>query len=562
MQRPRTVGLLIVSICVLSLAVSRQAAAQSEPQAVTPVAALTDYDEERTVTLVVGESTTITLPRLIKVIDIKNPDLLTARGGRSPDELRITAGDTPGLGRIVVTDETGRKILVTVRVLPDISQLRAIVELGFPNVSVELHPISETSVLVKGYVDNAETATRIVQAIAAYGVDVVNNLTIANPQQVQLRLVVAEVSRTKLRQLGLNFRSTHAAFSFDGDDASITSMLGFLGALDSVAEPLSLGGPADALAQTVGANFAWRVADANDEWLALLRALKEEGIAKLLAEPILVSNSGRPASFLDGGEFAILVPQPTQSNQITYTVEFRTFGVRLNFLPTVMADGWIRLQVSAEVSEPDQTLGAAFAGSLVPGLRARRAETTVTMRSGQTLAMAGLLQRKENAQTRKVPVLGDLPIVGAAFRIVESSEDEREIVILLTPEIVAGVPKELAPAYLPGSETRPPTDSELFLEGKIERRSRQPADRKRYELKRRGVLRNYRRPGTAVPEGIQLDAELQQLPEVPASGQPTPGGDAGTDPARERPRPRSEAAERSDPPRPLSLAGPSGFDEP
>ena len=398
MDRPRMVGCWLLSWSLLAY-VFVTCGYGGQDAGPRPAAAVTDVDDERSVTLVVGESTTITFPRLIKIIDIKHPDLLSARGGRSPDELRITAGDTPGLGRIVVTDESGKKTLVTVRILPDISQLRSIIELGFPNVSVELHPISDTSVLVKGYVDNAETATRIVEAISAYGVDVVDNLTIATPQQIQLRLVVAEVSRTKLRQLGLNFRSTHTAFSFDGDDASITSMMGFLSALDSVAEPLSLAGPADGLAQTVGANLAWRLADGNDEWLALLRALKEEGIAKLLAEPVLVSNSGRPASFLDGGEFAILVPQPTQSNQITYTVEFRTFGVRLNFLPTVMADGWIRLQVSAEVSEPDQTLGAAFAGSLVPGLRARRAETTVTMRSGQTLAMAGSCSA---ARTRKL----------------------------------------------------------------------------------------------------------------------------------------------------------------
>ena len=550
MPGPRMVCEVLAACCLLLFASLDSTFAQSAPndrdQTLRPTAASGgEIDEERQVTLVLGQSTTIKFPRLIKVIDIRHPELLSARGGRSPDELRITAGDTPGVGQIVVTDETGKKILVTVRLLPDISQLRSMIELGFPDVAVEIHPLSDTSVLVTGHVDHSEIATRIIETIQAYGIDVVvNNLTVASPQQIQLRLVVAEVSRTKLRQLGLNFRTTHTTISPDAENTSLTSSLGFLGALDSVAEPLTLGGPAGGLLQSVGANLAWRVADSNDEWVAFLRALKEEGLAKVLAEPVLVSNSGRPASFLDGGEFAILVPQPTQANQITFTVEFRTFGVRLNFLPTVLNDGWIRLQVSAEVSEPDQTLGASFAGSLVPGLRARRAETTVTMRSGQTLAMAGLLQVRDSAQTRKIPLLGDLPLVGAAFRVVEADREEREIVILLTPEVVAGVPKELAAAYLPGSETELATDGELFLEGRVERPSRVPTERQRRALRRRGVIGPYQRPGSALPDGVQ-------------AGRATAAAEAPAEPPRTS-EPTSEPAA----PRPLSLAGPSGFDHP
>ncbi len=423
-------------------------------------------DEERVLTLSVGQSASIQFPRLIKVIDIRTPDVISARGGRTPDELRVTAGQEPGLGELLVVDETGKRTLIRVRVVPNMEQLRTVLDLAFPEASVELHPISDTSVVLSGYVDDAQLADQIEKTIERYGIEVVNALRVGGPQQVQLKLVVAEIARDKLRQLGLDFRYSRPIGPDDVHD--LTSTFGFLGALDSVAEPGSLGGPIGGLIGSTGATIAYRLADSNEEWIMLLRALKEEGLAQMLAEPVLVSTSGRPASFLDGGEFAILVPQPTTGGQITFTVEFRTFGVRLNFLPTVLRGGEIRLQISAEVSEPDQNLGSSFAGSLVPGLRARRAETTVTMRSGQTLAMAGLLHKKRVGRTRKMPVLGDLPLVGAAFRVVEHEEQEREIVILITPEVIAPVWRPEALASLPGAETVSPSDKELFLEGRIE----------------------------------------------------------------------------------------------
>lgn len=523
MVRPRTGkgALLLLAVTLLFSGMSARPVLAQTTEAAPPA-----IDEERSVTLVVGQTTSIRFPRAMKLIDIRTPDLISARGGLTPDELRISAGDAPGVGELVVVDETGRRILVRVRVVPDVSQLRTVLELAFPDAAVELHPVSDTSVVVSGYVEDPQMASAIEEAVAKYGVDVVNALRVGGPQQVQLKLVVAEISRDKLRQLGLDLRYSRPIGPDDTHD--ITSTFGFLGALDSVAEPASLGGPIGGLLSTTGANIAYRLADSNEEWLFFLRALKEEGLAQMLAEPVLVSTSGRPASFLDGGEFAILVPQPTTGGDVTFTVEFRTFGVRLNFLPTVVHGGRIRLQISAEVSEPDQNLGASFAGSLVPGLRARRAETSVTMRSGQTLAMAGLLHSKIVGRTRKTPVLGDLPLVGAAFRVVEHVKEEREIVILITPELVEPVWAQEAPAYVPGDETASPSDKELFLEGRIERLSRSPVTRERHELYRQRVLRRYRRPGQSVPEGVQLNNESRPAPYEPLAPSERPAaGDAG-----------------------------------
>lgn len=499
-------------------------------------------DDERQVTLVVGQSISIQFPRLIKVIDIRTPDVVTGRGGRSPDELRITAGERPGLGEILVVDETGRRTLVRVRVIPDITQLRTVLELAFPGAKIELHPISDTSVVLSGYVEDAQTAARLEETVQKYGVDVVNALQVGGPQQVQLKLVVAEISRDKLRQLGLDFRYSRPIGPDDTHD--LTQTFGFLGALDSVAEPASLGGPIGGLIGAAGANIAYRLADSNEEWIFLLRALKEEGIAQMLAEPVLVSTSGRPASFLDGGEFAILVPQPTAGGDVTFTVEFRTFGVRLNFLPTVVGDGRIRLQIAAEVSEPDQNLGASFAGSLVPGLRARRAETSVTMRSGQTLAMAGLLHTKIVGRTRKTPVLGDLPLIGSAFRVVEHAKEEREIVILITPEVVAPMWAEAAPAYLPGSESRVPTDKELFLEGRIE------------SLARDDITRLRRQQLRQIPP-----SHVKDMRELAPSPAPTDRSEESGEGAASRPRMQDATRTGADARRkPIALSGPIGFD--
>jgi pilus assembly protein CpaC len=174
--------------------------------------------------------------------------------------------------------------------------------------------------------------------------------------------------------------------------------------------------------------------------------------------------SGRTASLLDGGEQAI--PVPAGLGQVG--TQFEEFGTRLNFLPIVLGNGKIHLEVEPEVSRLDAASGTSIQGTIVPGRATQRVHTTVEMEDGQTLLLGGLIQRDNNGTTSKVPILGDLPLIGAAFRTVSYTDDETELVVMVTPRLVDPMSCDQLPKYLPGMETRKPDDFELFLEGILE----------------------------------------------------------------------------------------------
>jgi pilus assembly protein CpaC len=174
--------------------------------------------------------------------------------------------------------------------------------------------------------------------------------------------------------------------------------------------------------------------------------------------------SGRQASFLVGGEQAI--PVPAGLGQVG--VQFEEFGTRLNFIPVVLGNGKIHLEVEPEVSALDPAAGTNIQGTVVPGRATQRVRTTVQLETGQTFVIGGLIQHTVNATTSKVPVLGDLPFLGAAFSSKSFNEVEQETVVLVTPHLVDGMACDQFPKCLPGMETRTPDDFELFLEGILE----------------------------------------------------------------------------------------------
>jgi len=182
----------------------------------------------------------------------------------------------------------------------------------------------------------------------------------------------------------------------------------------------------------------------------------------VLAEPNLVTISGQEATFLAGGEFPVPVPQ-----RDSVTIEFREFGVRLNFTPTVLGQDVIRLRVAPEVSEPDYTNALTITGYVIPGLTQRRVETVVELGPGQTFAIGGLLSEKTRAVSGKVPALGDLPVLGALFSSQDYQQSETELVVLVTPELVAPLNPDQV-TYIPGADHIAPNDWELFGLGKLD----------------------------------------------------------------------------------------------
>ena len=208
-------------------------------------------------------------------------------------------------------------------------------------------------------------------------------------------------------------------------------------------------------------------------WTVFLDVLKQHNLGRVLAEPNLVTTSGQQASFLAGGEFPIPVPQSGTGGATTITVEYKKFGVQLEFTPTVLNDSKIAVKVHPTVSELDNTFGQTFVlpgGYVVPGLRTREMNTQVEVNDGQTFAIAGLLSDNSRTIMKKFPVLGDIPVLGVLFRSDEYQKNLTELVALVTPHLVKPMPP--GAARLPTDKWIDPTDVDFYLLGQDQGRQK------------------------------------------------------------------------------------------
>lgn len=294
---------------------------------------------------------------------------------------------------------------------------------------------------------------------------IINLLRVPGVQQVLLKVRVAELNRTALREIGADWigadKGSGSIFGTQIAGGTVTGTGNFLdGILSGTAQGVT-NSTTTAFGVFDGANFE-----------ILIRALRRNTLLKILAEPNLVTLNGYQASFLAGGEFPVPVPQVSSGGfASTITIMFKEFGVRLNFTPYILDGEMIRLTVTPEVSTIDFALGTTLVpgGSPVPGLDVRRSTATVEMRQGQTLAMAGLMQVQLDGSTSRIPVLGDLPVIGALFSNATHQRQEKELVVTVTPYLVEPMnPGEVPP--LPGDEVGSPTDLEFYLLRRIEGR--------------------------------------------------------------------------------------------
>ncbi len=282
----------------------------------------------------------------------------------------------------------------------------------------------------------AEDARRVAARFLGEKEEVINRLQITAPNQVNLRVRVAEVSKSVLRDLGINWDVAiqQGGFAFGMLTAfpvGLTSTL--LGGTKASTTPTVSSGPLDLT--------------------ATIDLLAEEGLVSVLAEPNLTAVSGEAANFLAGGEF----PIPVSQDNNTVTIEFKQFGVSLGFVPTVLSGNRISLRVAPEVSALDRANSVTTESFVIPALTVRRAETTVELASGQTFAIAGLVQSTNSVTANEVPGLGDIPILGELFKSDKFRHNESELVILATPYIVQPISNPAAPAI--------PTEPMLGAEG-------------------------------------------------------------------------------------------------
>lgn len=397
--------------------------------------------------MTVNTSRILTLDRKITQAQVNNPDVLEPTP-LAPNQVQVFAKNT-GVTQVNLWDEDERVFTVDVIVYGDAQELAMVLKSEFPNAALNVKPVS-TGVLISGYVDQPSHVQRIVQIAEEYYPRVINNLTVGGVQQVLLHVKVMEVSRTKLRKMGFDFSI------IQGDDFFTSSVSGLITSVSGSGSP--------AVSAASNANVMFGVVDGSSAFFGVLEALRQDNLMKVLSEPTLVTVSGRPALFQVGGEFPILVPQSLG----TTSIEYKPYGTQVDFVPIVLGNGKIRLEVRPRVSEIDNARSVTTDGITVPGLRVRQVDTGVEMEAGQTLAIAGLVETRVEAVNSGIPWVSEVPYVGALFRSVQNKNNEIELLVLVTPELVDAMdPSQVAPCG-PGMNTSEPSDTELFLGGHLE----------------------------------------------------------------------------------------------
>ncbi len=396
--------------------------------------------------MVVNSSRILDMPFRVPRVLVQNPELLRATP-ISPTKVQISA-KKPGVTQLNLWDMDGEVHTVNVVVTGDARELQLLLERLFPEASVKVRPLSNSAVLT-GYVPSADMVNRVMGIAEDFYPKVINNIEVGGAQTVLLHVKVYEVSRTKLRRYGIDWATFNPNINFvQKVGGNITQ------------STISGGGAATAAGETMAIGLV----NGASSFFGFMDMLRQHNLVKTLAEPTLVTVSGRPASFHSGGEFPVPVPQSLG----TLSIEYRLFGTRVDFVPIVRSNGSLRLEVRPQVSEIDPTRSVTINQVTVPGLRSRWVDTAVEMQAGQTLALAGLIQTRVEAENRMVPVLGELPWVGGAFRKVSETTNEIELLILVTPEFVDAMDKHEVPPCLPGTNTTSPSDVELYGRGYVE----------------------------------------------------------------------------------------------
>jgi len=406
----------------------------------------------RRLVLVAGQMKTVTFSEWVKTVEIGNERVANANINKKNFAQLLVTGIEPGVTEMVVIDKNGDGHRIEVMVTPDASPLKMTLANLYPDANIEVIPAGPEGVALVGYVDNPQAIGSIMDiAEKFYPGGVINGLKVVGTQQVQLRVLIAEVSRTKLRALGFNY------VHFDHNSYFVSSIGGLINVT-------SVNGGVPTGTFSPENNILFGKVSNGDTFRGFIKALKTEGLVKIMAEPTLTTFSGRAAEMIVGGEFPIIVP----GQQGTFSVEFRDYGNKLNFVPIVLGGGRIRLEVRPELSQLDYANGVQFQGFTVPGIQQRRVETAVELNTGETFVIGGLLSTTDSATTNKVPYIGDIPLVGAFFRTVEYQQEERELIVLVTPELVEPIRPNQRPCAYPGSESTHPTNHELFLLGRVE----------------------------------------------------------------------------------------------
>ena len=403
--------------------------------------------------LISGKSKVLDLPVAIKRASLANPEVADTVV-LSPTQLYLT-GKMTGITNLTLWNESGKMMgMYDVVIAPDLSRLKENLHKALPEEKGILVTSSHDHITLSGMASSANNLSRALSIAEAYAPKkVVNAMQIGGVQQVMLEVRVAEMNRELIKRLGINFNVI-------GSNEFGVSLLGGLTSLIGFTNPGVGGGAATVttgVTQAIQGVFGFDTGSLS--WTGFIDALKEENLLKVLAKPTLVALNGQEAAFLAGGEFPIPVPQTFG----LVTIQFKKFGVGLVFTPNIMDSKHISLNVAPEVSELDFTNALRTQGFTIPAITTRRATTTIELADGQSFAIGGLMRDNVRESVKKVPFLGELPILGALFRSSSFQKSETELLIIVTPHLVK--PLDMTAQTLPTDYYVEPNDFEFYFMG-------------------------------------------------------------------------------------------------
>ena len=347
-----------------------------------------------------------------------------------------------------------KPVSYTLTVHSDLSDMIRRVDQTVKTNPPRVYPLMDRLV-VEGPVADVETLERVADIARIYDKDFVNLMTVSGDHQIQLEVVFAEVDRRAMRELGVNaiWGDNALGLAMEGP-SSVGSSTGLRPSLTN----LNLGTLQAATTGTfqVLGSFGGAV-----DLTAIMSVLEQYDVSKILARPTLVALSGQQAEFLAGGEIPIPVAQ--QGNKIS--VEFKEYGVKLVFVPTVLGDDVVDMRVYVEVSDIDNSNGVRLTGIEIPAFLSRKSQSHLRLQSGMTFAMAGMINETSHQTTARIPILGQIPIVGSLFRYVKHERSESELLIFVTPRLVRPMAPGEVPTLPTSYEDNNPNDLELFLLG-------------------------------------------------------------------------------------------------
>jgi pilus assembly protein CpaC len=376
--------------------------------------------------VLVGRSIFIKTSSRLKRVYVGNP-LVVDSFTSSPSQIVVTA-KTAGVSSLILWDEAGESTTYFVSSDLDVLNLQKEIQEALPNDNIKVEA-QQDRISLSGIVLSDASSGAAAKLAGLYAKDVVNSLVVrqAHIGQVKLKVQIIEIDRSKLDEFGINLFSqgkTSGAVQ-TGQFPSVTTTTSATSSSTATAPVLGITSPLNLLLYNSGLNIGLTLQD-----------LQDKQIAQILAEPTITTLSGQKASFLSGGEFPFPVVQGSSGGLTSITIQFRPYGVRLDFTPIVNDDGTIQLKVAPEVSALDYTNAVTISGYTIPAISTRRAETQVELRDGQSFAISGLLDHRTTDILSKMPGIGDVPILGQLFRSKNINHSTVELIVVVTPSLV------------------------------------------------------------------------------------------------------------------------------